>query len=161
MQQWYPRSLFWRDLRSMLLANNDLGSHCCNEPQWPRFPLLQQCTPTLALVPTVASSNNGLLHNSVLKSDLFPLLQVCSNNDLGSEGFNNVPTMAPAHVGCLSPMNERQTSMEEPTRCSSQQKMGTHNLKGMRCAGLDRIHKAQNRHQWQALVNMVMNFWVP
>jgi hypothetical protein len=27
--------------------------------------------------------------------------------------------------------------------------------------GVDRIHLAQDRDQWQALVNMVMNLWVP
>jgi hypothetical protein len=32
---------------------------------------------------------------------------------------------------------------------------------GHRWEGVDRMHVARNRDQWQALANMVMNLWVP
>jgi hypothetical protein len=34
-------------------------------------------------------------------------------------------------------------------------------LKENRCDDVKWIQLAQDRDQWQALVNMVMNFWVP
>jgi len=35
------------------------------------------------------------------------------------------------------------------------------NLREIGWEGVDWIHLAQDREQWQALVNMVMNLWVP
>jgi len=35
------------------------------------------------------------------------------------------------------------------------------NLRKIAWEGVDWIHLVQNRDQWQTLVNMVMNFWVP
>jgi hypothetical protein len=35
------------------------------------------------------------------------------------------------------------------------------NLKDVGCEGVDWIHLAQNRVQWCAIVNTVMNLWVP
>jgi hypothetical protein len=34
-------------------------------------------------------------------------------------------------------------------------------LREIGCCGMDRIHLAQDRDLWRALVNMVMNLWVP
>jgi hypothetical protein len=34
-------------------------------------------------------------------------------------------------------------------------------LRGVGWGGTDRIHPAQDRDRWQALVNTVMNLWVP
>jgi hypothetical protein len=34
-------------------------------------------------------------------------------------------------------------------------------LREMEWEGVDLMHLAQNRDQWQELVNMVMNLWVP
>jgi hypothetical protein len=33
-------------------------------------------------------------------------------------------------------------------------------LREIECGDMDWIHLAQDRYQWRALVNMVMNFWV-
>jgi hypothetical protein len=35
------------------------------------------------------------------------------------------------------------------------------NLKEVRCEGMDWIDLAQEKHRWWALVNAVMNLWVP
>jgi hypothetical protein len=35
------------------------------------------------------------------------------------------------------------------------------NLKEIGWEDVDWIYLAQNRDQWQALVNMIMDFWVP
>jgi hypothetical protein len=34
-------------------------------------------------------------------------------------------------------------------------------LRNIGCGGMDRIHLAQGRDQWKAVVNMVMNLRVP
>jgi hypothetical protein len=70
--------------RSLLRANSDLGSHCCIIvfQLWHQSPQLQQCIPSMASVPIVASSDNRLRSNYC----------VASNN-----------------VGCLSPRKMKQT----------------------------------------------------
>jgi hypothetical protein len=35
------------------------------------------------------------------------------------------------------------------------------NRKEIECEGVDKIHLAQDRNQWQPLMNMVMSFQVP
>ena len=34
-------------------------------------------------------------------------------------------------------------------------------LKEIGCEGMDRINLSQDKNKWQALVNMVLNLWVP
>jgi hypothetical protein len=34
-------------------------------------------------------------------------------------------------------------------------------LKKVKCGGMDWINVAQDGDMWQALINVVMNFWVP
>lgn len=69
--------------KSLLWANNDHGSHCCNWlTAWRQNPKVTMC-PILTLVPTVVT--------------------MYSNNDICSHCCNNVFHICPSHAGFIAP----------------------------------------------------------
>jgi len=100
------------------------------------------------------------LHNEKL-DDLYcspNIVRVIKSRRMGWAGHVARMGIGEAYIGFWwGNLRERPLGRPE-SKCEDNTKM---DLQEVECGGIDWIELAQDKNRWRALVNAVMNFWVP